>query len=104
MLLILLILFGFAHAQPEQVKFVHVVQSCHLDVGFAASAAQELDNYRGYFPKAMNISQDFRNNPDPNGANLIFMTHSYVTSLLLDCPPNMGFTCPTAAEVCRSFV
>lgn len=28
-----------------------------------------------------------------------YLSHSWLLSLFLDCPPNMGFTCPNATEV-----
>ncbi|EGD78368.1 hypothetical protein PTSG_09435 [Salpingoeca rosetta] len=77
---------------------VHVVQTCHLDVGFAETAAGELDNYRRYLVEAQNISEALKTMKNPDNAGLIFTTHPYVVSLLLDCPPGMGFTCPTEQE------
>eukprot|EP00299_Pterocystis_sp_00344_P018300 c9142_g1_i1.p1 GENE.c9142_g1_i1~~c9142_g1_i1.p1 ORF type:complete len:752 (-),score=203.29 c9142_g1_i1:11-2236(-) len=82
----------------EHVKTVHVVQSCHLDVGFASTIVGELQNYYGFYLEAAQIAQDFRDNPGKNGEGLIFTTHSYVVSMLLDCPPNMGYYCPPESD------
>ena len=87
-----------AYFSMARVTTVHVVQTCHLDVGFAATAAGELSNYHQYLLQAAAIAQDFRDNPGNASQGLIFTTHSYIVSLLLDCPPGMGFTCPTSDE------
>eukprot|EP00055_Hartaetosiga_balthica_P011906 m.55775 g.55775 ORF g.55775 m.55775 type:complete len:723 (+) comp7771_c0_seq1:40-2208(+) len=80
-------------------KTVHVIQTCHLDVGFADTAAGELDNYRRYLVEAQLISETLNQTlKHPNGAGLIFTTHPYIVSLLLDCPPGMGFACPNDTE------
>eukprot|EP00043_Microstomoeca_roanoka_P020970 m.254644 g.254644 ORF g.254644 m.254644 type:complete len:721 (-) comp18355_c0_seq1:279-2441(-) len=91
-----MILASLPCAQAKQT--VHVVQTCHLDVGFALTAAGELDNYRKYLVEAQNISLQMKQMGNPKGAGLIFTTHPYVVSLLLDCPPAMGFTCPNDQE------
>jgi hypothetical protein len=80
------------------VTTVHVIQTCHLDVGFADTAAGELANYHQFLLEAANISQDFRNNPGQYGEGLVFTTHSYIVSLLLDRPPGMGFASPNATD------
>lgn len=80
-----------------------------MDVGFANTAAGELENYRHFyllvrvgqhksefrdtefspsrFFQAENITQSFRDNPGKHGEGLIYTQHPYVASLLLDCPP-----------------
>lgn len=77
---------------------MHCGQTCHLDVGFALTAAGELDNYHKYLLQAAATAADLRDHPGQHNEGLIFTTHPYIVSLLLHCPPGMGFTCPTAAE------
>eukprot|EP00053_Salpingoeca_punica_P002328 m.37251 g.37251 ORF g.37251 m.37251 type:complete len:723 (-) comp11520_c0_seq4:1207-3375(-) len=98
LLLLLLLLLPSAVPVASNQVTVHVVQSCHLDVGFAELAAVELENYKNYFLQAVDIANDFRQNPGQNGEGQIFTTHSFLVSLLLDCPPSMGFACPTQEE------
>ncbi|EDQ89119.1 uncharacterized protein MONBRDRAFT_25732 [Monosiga brevicollis MX1] len=82
----------------SHVTHVHVVQTCHLDVGFADTAAHELDNYKKYLLEAKTTAEWFQQHPPGHGEGLVFTTHPYIVSLLLDCPPGMGFTCPTPTE------
>ena len=77
---------------------VHVVQTCHLDVGFADTAAGILDRYNSYLLNAAATSADFRQHPGKNGEGLIFTTHSYVVSLLFDCVPGFGYKCYNETE------
>ena len=80
------------------VKTVHVVQTCHLDVGFADTAANIVERYHSYLLQAANTSKWLREHPQPLGEGLKFTTHSYLVSLLFDCPPGLGFTCFNASE------
>ena len=77
---------------------VHVVQTCHLDVGFADTAAGILDRYNSYLLTAAATAADFRQHPGKNGEGLIFTTHSYVVSLLFDCVPGFGYKCYNETE------
>eukprot|EP00049_Salpingoeca_infusionum_P003197 m.64385 g.64385 ORF g.64385 m.64385 type:complete len:732 (+) comp12011_c0_seq2:41-2236(+) len=78
---------------------VHVIQTCHLDVGFADTAAGELNNYRRYLVDAVLKAQALRNMKLKHNQGLIWTTHPYIVSLLVDCPPDMGFTCPNGTEL-----
>eukprot|EP01012_Entosiphon_sulcatum_P032079 TRINITY_DN40828_c0_g1_i1.p1 TRINITY_DN40828_c0_g1~~TRINITY_DN40828_c0_g1_i1.p1 ORF type:complete len:800 (-),score=122.49 TRINITY_DN40828_c0_g1_i1:16-2391(-) len=80
------------------ITTVHVIQACHLDVGFADSAQGIINRYfTQHFPNITKIAQQLR---DAGGnATLQFTAQSYVVSLYLNCPPNMGLACPDAAEV-----
>lgn len=77
----------------ENISTIYLVSSCHLDVGFADSAANIVNRYFDiFFPRAILIAKTLR---DINGTErLVFTTHSYLVSLYLDCPPNMGLHCP----------
>ena len=70
---------------------VHVVFSSHLDVGFTNLSASVIQRYFDvYFPLAVNLTRSLRNSSTP----YLYMTHAYLLSLMFDCPPHMGFTCP----------
>ena len=73
---------------------VHVVFSNHLDVGFANTAVNIVNEYFDtYFPAAVNFSETLRDIKYPD--SYTWMTHSYLLSLYYSCPPNMGLHCPT---------
>ena len=96
---------------PPYVTTVHVISSNHLDVGFnnvgiqpnSYLSADVIDEYnRLYFPRALRSAQELRdmaaNGTNPNNVTLTWTTHAWLVSLYMDCPPNMGFYCPTAQE------
>eukprot|EP00045_Choanoeca_perplexa_P014370 m.168729 g.168729 ORF g.168729 m.168729 type:complete len:726 (-) comp16655_c1_seq1:414-2591(-) len=87
-----------ADQNTSHIKYVHVIQTCHLDVGFASTAAGELANYHKYFLEAIATADAYNKTPGANGEGMVFTTHPYLVSLLLDCPPGMGFACPSAAD------
>jgi len=60
----------------EGIRTVHVVQTCHLDVGFADTAAGIINRYHGFLLNAASISQDFRTNP---GKEVQSSTHMILT-------------------------
>ena len=75
---------------------VHVVFSSHLDVGFTTLSGPVIQRYfDDYFPLAVNLSRALHNTSTP----YVYMSHGYLLSLLLDCPPHMGFACPPAQLV-----
>lgn len=73
-------------------KNVHIIQSCHLDVGFDGSIKQVLSEYfTQYIPKAIAVAKEMRGDATlPPGWRSNFMLQSYYVSLYLDCPPNIG--------------
>eukprot|EP01116_Phalansterium_solitarium_P018609 TRINITY_DN499_c0_g1_i1.p1 TRINITY_DN499_c0_g1~~TRINITY_DN499_c0_g1_i1.p1 ORF type:complete len:799 (-),score=301.91 TRINITY_DN499_c0_g1_i1:735-3131(-) len=78
------------------ITTVHVVQSCHLDVGFADSSVGIINLYFDHhFPMAIQVGQQMRANTSYD-FRLRFMAQSYVVSLYLDCPLGMGLHCPNA--------
>ena len=93
------------------VSTVHVIISNHLDVGFNTVgtdpwrwlAADVLDEYfRTYFPRALQVARDLAamvaNGTNPHNDTLTWTTHPWLVSLYLDCPPDMGYYCPTEEE------
>jgi len=78
----------------QNISTIYLVSSCHLDVGFADSAANIVNRYFDvFFPHAILIAKTLRE--DGGIERLVFTTHSYLVSLYLDCPPNMGLHCPS---------
>jgi hypothetical protein len=85
------------------VKYVHVISSCHLDIGFKDTAAGIINLYFDiYIPLAVRQGQQIRSGKFPpvfHGNKLNFMFQSWVISMYLDCPPNMGLHCPSAENI-----
>eukprot|EP00698_Gefionella_okellyi_P013605 TRINITY_DN3736_c0_g1_i1.p1 TRINITY_DN3736_c0_g1~~TRINITY_DN3736_c0_g1_i1.p1 ORF type:complete len:789 (-),score=169.87 TRINITY_DN3736_c0_g1_i1:1170-3536(-) len=82
---------GFNCADTE-ITTVHVIQACHLDVGFADSAIGIINRYFDHhFPMIAEVGEELRKT---SSHRLRFMTQSYLVSLYLDCPPSMGIHCP----------
>ena len=81
------------------ITSVHVIQSCHLDVGFADFAVNIINEwFHVFFPRALALGRalDARGGPE----RLKFMAQSYVVSLFLDCPPGfVGLVCPSPEEL-----
>ena len=77
----------------QNISTIYLVSSCHLDVGFADSAANIVNRYfDDFFPRAIKIANTLRKYGGKE--RLVFTTHTYLVSLYLDCPPNMGLHCP----------
>ena len=91
--------YGDANAKhgwmlQQNISIIYLASSCHLDVGFADSAANIVNRYFDFFfPEAILIANTLREYGGEE--RLVFTTHSYLVSLYLDCPPNMGLHCPT---------
>jgi len=78
----------------QNITTIHLVSSCHLDVGFADSATNIVNKYFDvFFPEAISRANLLRELGGDE--RLVFTTHSYLVSLYLDCPPNMGLHCPS---------
>ena len=68
------------------VKKVHVVQSCHLDIGFANTSVSIINRYvgkHGYFETAPLLSEALRKRNE--GASYVFLTQSWLVQLFLNC-------------------
>lgn len=86
------------------VSVVHVINSCHLDIGFADSAAGIVNRYFDkHIPYAANVGNAMRN--PKAGATLFanrklnFMFQAWIVSMFLNCPPDLGLHCPNASAV-----
>eukprot|EP01060_Flectonema_neradi_P006477 TRINITY_DN14382_c2_g2_i1.p1 TRINITY_DN14382_c2_g2~~TRINITY_DN14382_c2_g2_i1.p1 ORF type:complete len:722 (+),score=112.55 TRINITY_DN14382_c2_g2_i1:43-2166(+) len=91
----LLALLAAFSASAVNITTVHVVQSCHLDVGFANSAVGIINLYFDHhIPYAMQVASELQG----TGYGLQFMAQTYYISLYLDCPPGMGLHCPTVEK------
>ena len=101
------IIFNFVFAKDAItypfVKHVHVITSCHLDIGFKDTSANILNNYFDIFiPRAVEHGKLIRQNKFPDvfhGDRLDFMFQSWVISMYLDCPINMGLHCPSKENI-----
>lgn len=85
--------------QQSTITTVHVVQSCHLDVGFADTAPGIINRYFDtLIPRAISVAAELKADKTTS-ASLQFMFQSYVLSLYLDCPAGMQLHCPGSANV-----
>lgn len=81
----------------KKIKVVHVVQSCHLDVGFADTCAGIVNRYFDKF--YLSVIETSDNLTKAGGdAQLTFLTHPYLISLYMDCPNYPGLHCPDAVS------
>lgn len=84
------------------IKVVHVINSCHLDIGFADSSQGIINRYFDHhFPLAAAEGKIFRSGTlkGPAPKRLGFMFQSWVINMYLDCPVGMGLHCPNATEL-----
>ena len=79
---------------------VHLVASCHLDVGFTDLSAGVINTYLSHhIPTAIATAAALRADSSlPPTWRLSFMAQSYYVGFYLDCPEGMGFACPTPAQ------
>jgi hypothetical protein len=86
---------------------VHVINSCHLDIGFKDSSVNIINLYFDHhLPKAASVGRQLRQlrraHPTSTGPNgytddkLNFMFQSWVISMYFDCPPHLGLHCPNS--------
>jgi hypothetical protein len=81
---------------------VHVVQSCHLDIGFAGTSVAIINKYigpEGYFESAPRLAAALRKRGGPESYS--FLTQSWLVELYLNCDahtfphlPREGLRCP----------
>ena len=85
-----------APVQPSSIKKVHVIQSCHLDVGFSDLAINIVNKYFDIFlPEAIAIAKELAaNSTSATSPGLVFTTQSWLISLYLNCPSS--FPAPPA--------
>ncbi|KAK9917700.1 hypothetical protein WJX75_007317 [Coccomyxa subellipsoidea] len=89
-------------ADGAKKRTVHLVFSNHLDIGFdGISPLIGTDNnvvnvyFDLYFPKAIAVDEVLRKRDGHQ--RLKYLTHSWLISMFLYCPPGLGFHCPSAA-------
>eukprot|EP00041_Stephanoeca_diplocostata_P034203 m.1150901 g.1150901 ORF g.1150901 m.1150901 type:complete len:780 (+) comp24479_c0_seq2:116-2455(+) len=81
------------------VTTVHIINSCHLDIGFADSSVGIINRYFDHhIPLAVTLGKEFRNSSIEED-KLNFMFQSWVVSMYLDCPPGMGLHCPSPTQI-----
>jgi hypothetical protein len=85
----------------SHVEIVHVVNSCHLDIGFIKSSADIINLYFDHhLPKAATVGRSLRATPGAfSDDKLSFMFQSWVISMFFDCPTGLGLHCPNATAV-----
>ena len=80
------------------VTTVHLVSSCHLDVGFADTAANIVNRYFDhFFADAISTADELIKTGHKE--RLVFTTHAYLVYLYVNCPPNMGIHCPNESSL-----
>ncbi|XP_065831101.1 uncharacterized protein [Oscarella lobularis] len=95
---LVIVVVGSSLSEPANIDTVHFVSTCHLDVGFADTAANVVNRYFDhYFHDSIATSQALRSRGGEE--QLVFLTHSYLVYLYLDCPPNMGLHCPSKDNI-----
>ena len=97
------IFFAFSSAlslgsSDADVKTIYLVSSCHLDVGFANTAANIVNEYFDkYFPEIIQIANDLRRREGKE--RLVFTTHPFLVYLYYNCYPELGLHCPNETQV-----
>ena len=84
---------------------VTLVVATHLDVGYHSGGPEPgYDNntlsryFNTHFPRAVRVARQLRQRPGGT-ERLVFLTHSWLVSLFLDCPTHIGLVCPNATTV-----
>ncbi|EFN55987.1 hypothetical protein CHLNCDRAFT_145354 [Chlorella variabilis] len=92
-------------APAKHISKVSLLFACHLDVGFHSGGPEPgYDNFvisryfNEYFPRAAQVAQQLRDRPG-SPERLVFLTHSWLVSLFLDCAARIGIQCPNATTV-----
>jgi len=83
---------------PTKITDVHIIFSSHLDCGFTDTISNVLDLYwNDLYNNAIQTNNELINYY--NITTYKYMTHSWLLSLLYDCPQNIdGLTCLDAAS------
>ena len=80
------------------ITTVYLVSSCHLDVGFANTAANIVNEYFDtYFPAVPKIVDQLQQ--AGLSETLVFTTHPFLVWLYLNCYPELGLHCPGSQAV-----
>ena len=74
-----------ARVLPSSIRKVHLVQACHLDVGFTGLAIDVVNDYFDtFFPAAIATAKALAANITAE-ARLVFTAQSWLLELYLDC-------------------
>jgi hypothetical protein len=86
----------FYNSPKAKITEVHVIQGCHLDVGFANTAVDIVNLwFNEHLPRAAAVGAELQRR---NGtAQLHFTAPAWIVSLYLDCPPELPIQCPNAS-------
>lgn len=79
---------------------MHVINACHLDIGFTESMATTINKYFDHhLPMAAHVGAQLRNGSVESFTDnkLGFMFQSWIIDLFLDCPPGLFLHCPGVA-------
>ena len=72
-------------ADPTEIKTVHMVSMCHLDVGFTDTVAGVVNKYwHSYLWQAANTSRHM--NTPGQDPRFVFTTHAWLLDMFFDCP------------------
>lgn len=75
-----------------------MIQASHFDAGFANSLVGIANLwFHTHFPRALSLGLELDALGGPE--RMRFMTQSYLVSLFMNCPPNVGIQCPNSAEI-----
>ena len=108
MLVLPLATLFFSQPVHKHIKTVHVINSCHLDIGFApggpvgaasgksATSADIMNQYfHEWIPNAIKVGAELeRGVAGYTDRKLGFMFQSWVLALFFDCPPGLLVRCP----------
>ncbi|KAL4430828.1 hypothetical protein ABPG75_006084 [Micractinium tetrahymenae] len=87
----------------QPVDLVRVVFSSHLDVGFTNTDAEVINLwFHQHYPRAIQVAEELRKRGGPE--RLVFLTHSWLVALYLDCPQHIGIRCPNSTEAFEAAV
>ena len=106
-LLFALLCLQDVYCQDANITTVYLISSCHLDVGFADTAQNIVNEYFDkYFPNAVNTAKELRNLGVEE--RLVFTTHPYLVYLYLNCSfisnsithyTKIGLHCPNQTQL-----
>ena len=84
--------------QDANITTIYLISSCHLDVGFANTEANIVNEYFDkYFPAAIKNAQDLRKLGGKE--RLVFTTHPFLVHLYYNCYPALGLHCPSQVQL-----
>lgn len=101
----LVLLLGLQFTASKRIRRVHLIFSNHLDIGFHSNLPDTPGNdavvlsryFRDYFPAAIATANKLQQRGGPEVYR--YLTHSFLVSLYLDCPKQLGIYCPSPEEV-----